>query len=298
MFGTKISNAIGRLWSDDRGLAINCTFAHNNLCRFEIVNKNEVIKEWEHNIKGFKNVCFTRSPDLDSQLQFKMLWYRDQNVYCDYITVDLENGSGVETETALTVNFDISNFYILWSQGILWLQEEAVWNLHVFDTGHDRYLGYVTLHSGTTAEGSLLRFDDDTMSLWAIVSKYDEVTKTSSAFLNTYSIPNFILSTSVLLPRGYSKYTFVHEPLAEPAEPGQKAGLRGIESALICSSCDILNKSIVQWYLTPKKPWKQKQLDQAAQLGSTQNCNWIRDQDITLNFQPTPPILELKKMSF
>ncbi|QLG70749.1 hypothetical protein HG535_0A06910 [Zygotorulaspora mrakii] len=308
MSAVEADTAARCLWLDEDGLVVYCNFRSPTYCEFKIMIKSKLIKGWRHTIKRESSIRFINDKGSDdSKHLFKLLWSRDKTLYCDYIEVSRDGTAAVTTEEIMTVAFTISTFYVMWSQGIICLWEKISGNLHLFNTGHNRYLGYLTLYSSACSSASLLRFIDETMSLWAIVRKYDETTKTSSAFLNTYLLPDFILLTTTMLPKGFSQYYFGKESYVTVSKPANFSNVAAtnLSSSQLCCSCDMSNRSIIQWYFSPKKPWKEiklnHRLDMSPELGLDEDIeptSYIQKQLSMVDFQPAAPVLELQNAFF
>lgn len=297
------------LWTSNKEYKLDITYGFGNPCLFELVRLNvsnsdeqassTLILQWEHEIKEIENICFICTSDEEEEgKQFyllKILWHRRNVVYCDYVTLNQRHQT-VETEQVVSVSFNISFFHIIWSHGIIFLEEESLGNLHVFNTGHDRYLGYITLYTNALSifeSGSMVKFDSLTSTLWAVVRKYDEVTKTSSIFLNTYNLPKFTLETSINLPRGYSHYSFAK--LEKVNNESDALGFEDLESTVLCSSCELLQKSVIQRFLSPATPWKESHLDYLVNLECADHDYDQTHHDYPeTNFQPVFPLYEIR----
>lgn len=296
------------LWSSNQEYKLDFTYGFGNACQFELLQLNKlnsdeqassaVILRWAHEIKVIENICFICTSEEGQERKegylLKILWHANNVVYCDFVTLN-ERLQTVETEPILSVSFNISFFHIVWSLGIIFLEEDCLGNLHIFDTGHDHYLGYITLYTNALSifeSGSMIKFDSSTSTLWAIVRKYDEVTKTSSIFLNTYNIPKFTLETSINLPRGYSRYGFVKLEKDCESEP---YGMKATEGTVLCSSCELLQKSVIQRFLSPAAPWKESHMDYLVELECADHDSGQSYLDYQeTNFQPIFPLYEIR----
>lgn len=251
------------LWASNDGYELWIEEEARKASQFYVVNgtNGKVLLQWQHEFKTTANVCCvctTEDGQNGEQTHLlKVAWSDSRTVYCDYVTIS-GNLPVLVTEPLIDVSFDITAFELIWNQGVALIVEEALGCLHVFDTGLNRYLGYVTLFSNAKTNlqlAQLIKYASAQSTLWAIVRQYDESTKVSWACLNTYQISNFTLKSTVQLPRGFTDYTFVNVPGIKHLQRFEEM------STVVCSSCDILGKSVIQWFLSPKMPWREVQRD-------------------------------------
>lgn len=249
------------LWADSDGCELWVAQGPKKACQFYVVSgkTGEVMLQWQNESTtagSVSCVCIYEDlPDGRQRRLLKVAWSGLRAVYCDYVTIG-GTQAVLETETLIDVSFDISGFQLIWDHGLALIMEDLLDCLHIFDTGRNRYLGYLTLYSSAEA---VLKYDSTHSTLWAIVKQYDESTKVSSACLNTYRLPSFALASSVQLPRGFTYYAFAKKA------PGIKH-LEQFEelSNVVCSSCDLMDRSVFQWFLSPKMPWREVIQDHAA----------------------------------
>lgn len=240
------------LWASDDGYKL--LVAVDKRCRFWLVQEQgKVLLEWEHDVKRVENVYWcsvNRSEEENGGSRVvKLVWNDLNSVYCDYVTIS-DSEAKVKTELVIEVDFVVSALYLLWDYGQILLLERSLALLHIFDTGRARYLGYITVFSSNRL-AETVRYDPKSRRLWVIARKYDDLTKRSTAYLNTYDIPGFVVITSVLLPRGFSHYSFVKPPPVESLDTFVE------NSVAIYSSCELLNRTVVQWFICPKNPWRE-----------------------------------------
>lgn len=266
------------LWSSADGYGLYFTNGANGLCHFNLVRsandqRHTIVLEWRHNVKTITSlccICASQEEQDESQTHcLKIVWNSLETIYCDYLKIS-GNQPILETEPLIDVSFTICGFYVIWKHGIVLVEEANVRQLHIFETSLGRYLGYLTLFANIDSDLELthmINFDNETSKLWAIVRKYDALTKKSSAYLNTYAIPNFKLLSSVQLPRGFTKYGLIKKPTS------MKLEVHELHSLMVYSSCDLFEKTTIQWFLSPTTPWKEICLDYLVPLRTIETSN-------------------------
>ncbi|QLQ81350.1 hypothetical protein HG537_0F01110 [Torulaspora globosa] len=257
------------LWTSNDGYKL--LMPVDNRCKFWLVqDKGKVLLEWEHDVKMVENVHWC---SVNGSHVVKVVWNDLSSVYCDYVTIS-DSEANVKTELVIEVDFPVSACYPLWNDGLILLKEPSLAHLHIFDTGRGRYLGYITMfNSGSLAQ--TVRYDPETRTLWVIARKYDELTKKSAAYLNTYNISDLFMKTSLLLRQGFAHYSFIKPPPVKGLETFVE------NSVAVYSSCELLDKTLIQWFMCPKDPWRQTLLDHFTPLRPA-------------TFPETPPNLQVQ----
>lgn len=281
------------LWSSSDNLQLWIEEEPQKSCVFYVVRgeTSEVVLEWQHKSKRVARVCCVCTSENQTNggqtHLLKVAWAGVRTVYCDYVTIS-GTESVVESEPLIDVNFDISAFYLIWNHGIALVLEKTLESLHVFDTGRGSYQGFVSLYSGATHAAQLehlIKYDSSRKMLWTIVNEYNEPTRVSCACLNAYRVPTFTLESSIRLPRGFTDYAFVKAPGIQHLEQFEDI------STVVCSSCDLLGKSILQWFLDPKFPWREHPQDYPAILKPAQAVQ----KPMKSNYEPQLPLPEIDK---
>lgn len=272
------------LWTSEDGYELLMIHEEDERCRFWVlaVGSSKVLLEWKHDIKTVQNVCCRGTSRLQADREglhvVKLVWNGSNSLYCDYVTIS-GTAASLKTELVIEVDFPVSAFYLLWTNGLVLIQEELLAQLHLFDTGHARYLGYITLCTNSSVT-EMVRYEPRTKRLWVIARKYDELTKNSSACLNTYDLSNFKLQTSVPLPRGFTHYGFVKAPTVGGLEEFAD------RSIAIYSSCELLNKTVLQWFVSPRTAWRESRFAHFAPLRPAT----VQTTPSDTEFQPTAPL--------
>lgn len=246
------------LWNSGDGYLLLVRQELEERCRFYLVKDHagEVLLEWEHDVKTVNSISCISTQE-EGYHTLKVAWNSSHAVYCDYVTVG-GSEAACKTELAIEVGFLVSDFYVIWSHGLILIEEVPLALLHAFATSHGRYHGYITLYSSQTASSTLaelIRYEAKHARLWVIGRKYEELTKNSAAFLNTYRVRDLCLQTSVQLPRGLTHYRFVESPAVEGLEPFTQ------KSIAVLSSCELLNKAVIQLFISPRTPWRETQVE-------------------------------------
>ncbi|GAV52954.1 hypothetical protein ZYGR_0AI02360 [Zygosaccharomyces rouxii] len=244
------------LWSD-QGFTLYLLQEDSGGYSFEFTKVNNeqgstmVIAAWvQEKLKSPENISVFPTNDYDQGLSIDIIWNSDHFVFRDTIN----SNEGFQSSTVvLQTKFFISIVYVIWSLGLLLVGEGILDNLHIFNSTSLKCLGYITLQQNSKDS---LCFDRHTATLWCLVQKYDDLTKSRTTHLNCYRLPEFQLFSSSPMPRGFSNYHFVR--LKE--NPGEK---KQITSPTFTVTVLCLNELVPNYQLLhfvgPKKPYyKQK----------------------------------------
>lgn len=221
--------------------------------RFEFLKVNNeqgatvVIAAWvQEELKNPENVTVFANNDQEERLVIDIIWNSDHSVYCDTIN----SNEGFQSSTViLQIEFVISMVYVIWSLGLVLVGEEILGNLHVFNTTSLKCLGYVTLQQNSKDS---LTFDKHTTTLWCLVRKYNDLTKSRTTHLNCYQLPEFQLFSSFPMPRGFNSYHFVK--LKE--NRGERAQITSptFNTTILCLNEMAPNYQLLH-FVGPKKPY-------------------------------------------
>lgn len=256
----------------------------SSLLTFEFLGSTEggatvTIAAWDQDVKNVESICVLSEGDDGVQV----IWHTHQNVYRDIVTAKGSHHSSV----VLRVDFIISFMHVIWSSGILLLEEQGLCNLHIFDTSILKCRGYITLQADSQSLLPLkspMRFDDNTRTLWCLVRRYDESTKLSSTHLNCYAIPEFSMVATLEMPRGFTNYALINLR----KEPQGKKHLNGVATVLcshqLLQTCQLLH------FAGPKKPYRQENCCESNfTVHFEQDVTWDRDfQPQTFSVQHEP----------
>ncbi|EDO19492.1 hypothetical protein Kpol_1018p20 [Vanderwaltozyma polyspora DSM 70294] len=203
----------------------------------------------------------------DKKKTLKVLWSFGSSIICDSIelpdtcidSVEIGKRLKFNTEVVLEVGFNISYCKVIWISGIILICESETAILHIYDSINKRKVGNILMYSDDVHDTAFL-YDEQTRSANMIVRKYDDLTKKTRIYLNCYSLTPFQLIHSYELPRGYSRYFFIDQDVnADDITGATKTRYPGFA---ICSTCDIMYRTVIQWIQIPtSNPWIEKTLN-------------------------------------
>ncbi|CCE64413.1 hypothetical protein TPHA_0H02090 [Tetrapisispora phaffii CBS 4417] len=241
---------------------------------------DDVLLKWTHTCLSIDPQSFIlKKTDQVSRIQ--LVWCHGNVVYCDSLTIDSQNIVGFETEPLITVDFDVSAYYVIWNHGLVLLYEKLSSILHVFDTGYNKKIGEIAMYSTDlhdTPMRSYVLYSRNHDLFSVVVFEYDSSIKKTIHYLNTYSLPNFNLKHYSRLPEGYIDYVILQP---QPSTIRTCNTLNN-EIITICSYCNILQKITIQWFSftneTNTKPWFETTIrDYSFNMGAT-----IKDHTVSL----------------
>lgn len=218
--------------------------------RFEFTNNGQgspmIIAAWvQEELENPKNISVTVSSTNYEDLTVEVIWNSANVVYRDTVS---SNEGFQGSNVVLQVEFVISILHVIWSYGLILVGEEILDNLHIFNSTSLRRLGYVTLQQNSI---NSLKFDNHTATIWLLVRKYDELTKSRTSHLNCYRLPQFQLFSSFPMPRGFSSYYFVK--LQERAQKGTQITFN-LTTTVLCTN-ELTSNYQLLYFVGPKRPY-------------------------------------------
>ena len=245
------------LWVDDIYQLLE--YRYRNSSRLKLYKKrtevedgdnliSSLISQWEH--KCIQIMSSSIAYDKKSTL-LKILWCFDNSVYCDALELKNNIEPVIHTDIVVDVAYQIGYCHAIWEYGLILLCEPIPAQLNIYDTSLNRVTGSIALFSSDSSVQSFV-FNKTISQVQLIVRHYDNLTKKSYAYLNSYSVPSFNLITSVELIKGFSNYFIIEKDIHDKTDCG----------IAICSTCEVLERTVIQWFVVFDKPWMETELPQ------------------------------------
>lgn len=244
-------SGISTLWSD-QDFTLYLFQQDSGGCRFEFTKTHNeqgpttIIAAWvRKELKSIENISVFATDNNDQGILLDIIWNSDHFVYRDTVN---SNEGFQSSAVVLQVEFTISIVCVLWSLGLLLVGEEILDNLHIFNTTTLRRLGYITLQHNSMDS---LYFDVHTTTLWCLVRKYDNLTRSRTTHLNCYSLPEFKLFSRFPMPRGFELYRFLW---TEGNQDTKEVSLSAFTTTILCVN-ELVPKYLLLHFSGPKRPY-------------------------------------------
>lgn len=167
--------------------------------RLVLFKDDEIFLEWE------AQPCKTyRCHIADDEM--KVVGSRGNTITCDYI--NLKEGKIDRRERLLEVNFEITNFEVIFCLGWLLCCDNVSGALHMFDSMRGQYKGLLRLNS---TQDDIYVCGNNRFQVFCNNFNYD--TLTGQVCLNTYEIVKneISLASSAALGSGFTEFCVVHD---------------------------------------------------------------------------------------
>lgn len=264
------------LWQDTRNILYLSRKTYSRWC-FELLERKEgghtvKIAAWDQDVKNVEDLCV-----LSEGEEIQVIWHKHHTVHRETVAAQGTHHSS----TVLRVDFIISFIHVIWSSGLLLVEEKSTCNLHIFDTSTMKCLGYITLQADSQSLlplGSPMRFDHYTGILWCLVRRYDELTKSATAHLNCYTVARFSLCATFEMPRGFTNYALVKLR-------NENQGLTHVTdiATVLCSHILLPDFQLLH-FAGPTKPYLQENFHDHKFI-----VHFLQDDFYDRDFQPQTP---------